>query len=713
MTSILKESLVVGGRTLTLETGRMAKQASGAIFTTYGETMILATATGSANPRPGMDFFPLTVEYEEKLYAAGKIPGGFLKREGRPGEKAILNSRLIDRPIRPLFPKGYKNDVQLITTVMSMDHDAPPEVTAMIGASAALHISHIPFMGPIGGVIVGLIDGEYIINPTVEQAEISELHLVVAGTADAVMMVEAGANEISEEVVLQGIMFGFKEVQRIVAFIEDFRAKALEMGLAKEKFVFVPAEVNEEFAEAVKADCYEALHAAVRKAAAEKMIKEDRDALLNEIKAATKEKFNTEEYAEDFSAIDKILYDTEKAIFREMIAKDKLRIDGRAINEVRKITCEASILARTHGSSLFTRGQTQILNVCTLGMLSEYQIIDSIGLESKKTYLHQYNFPPFSVGEARPVRSPGRREIGHGALAERALIPVLPAEADFPYTIRLVSEAIESNGSTSMGSVCASTMSLMDAGVPIKAPVSGIAMGLITFGDDFTVLTDLQGMEDFLGDMDFKVAGTAKGITAIQMDIKISGISEDILRQALAQAHEGRMFIMDKMVACIDTHRPALSEYAPRIINMKIHPDKIREVIGSGGKVIKKIIEETGANINIEDDGNIYIASVEGSKGDMAKAIIEGIVAEPEIGKIYNGKVIKIMDFGAFVQFIPGFGGMGGKEGLVHISQLANERVNKVSDICSEGEEMLVKVIGVDNATGKVKLSRKDCLPKE
>lgn len=713
MTSILKESLVVGGRTLTLETGRMAKQASGAIFTTYGETMILATATGSANPRPGMDFFPLTVEYEEKLYAAGKIPGGFLKREGRPGEKAILNSRLIDRPIRPLFPKGYKNDVQLITTVMSMDHDAPPEVTAMIGASAALHISHIPFMGPIGGVIVGLIDGEYIINPTVEQAEISELHLVVAGTADAVMMVEAGANEISEEVVLQGIMFCFKEVQRIVAFIEDFRAKALEMGLAKEKFVFVPAEVNEEFAEAVKADCYEALHAAVRKAAAEKMIKEDRDALLNEIKAATKEKFNTEEYAEDFSAIDKILYDTEKAIFREMIAKDKLRIDGRAINEVRKITCEASILARTHGSSLFTRGQTQILNVCTLGMLSEYQIIDSIGLESKKTYLHQYNFPPFSVGEARPVRSPGRREIGHGALAERALIPVLPAEADFPYTIRLVSEAIESNGSTSMGSVCASTMSLMDAGVPIKAPVSGIAMGLITFGDDFTVLTDLQGMEDFLGDMDFKVAGTAKGITAIQMDIKISGISEDILRQALAQAHEGRMFIMDKMVACIDTHRPALSEYAPRIINMKIHPDKIREVIGSGGKVIKKIIEETGANINIEDDGNIYIASVEGSKGDMAKAIIEGIVAEPEIGKIYNGKVIKIMDFGAFVQFIPGFGGMGGKEGLVHISQLANERVNKVSDICSEGEEMLVKVIGVDNATGKVKLSRKDCLPKE
>ena len=707
MSNILRKSIEVGGRTLTLETGRMAKQAGGAVFATYGDTMVLACATMSAEPRQGIDFFPLQVEYEEKMYSVGKIPGGFIKREGRPSEKAILSSRIIDRPLRPLFPKGFRNDVQVITTVMSVDQDNPPDMTAMIGASAAVTISNIPFNGPIAGVTIGLIDGEYIINPTVEQEELSEMHLSVAGTADAVMMVEAGANEISEEVILEGIMFAHEEIKKIVAMINDFRTEALEMGLAKEKFPFVKPEPDPELDAAVRAEAGDAFREAMKKCSAERIDKNTRESMFAEINNSVQEKL-AEQFPEQEAEIGEILYTIEKETMRSLIAKDKIRIDGRTTTEIRPITCEVGILARTHGSSLFTRGQTQILNALTMGMISQEQILDGIAPETSKRYMHQYNFPPYSVGETRPVRSPGRREIGHGALAERALLPVIPDEETFPYALRLVSEAIESNGSTSMGSVCASTLSLMDAGVPITAPVAGCAMGLIKDGDDITILTDIQGMEDFLGDMDFKVAGTEKGVTAIQMDIKIPGIDREILTRALAQAREGRMFIMGKMLECIKEPREHLSPYAPRIITMQINPDKIRDVIGSGGKIIKKIIEATGAEIDIEDDGRIFISSVDGTKGEKAQQIIETIVAEPVVGQIYKGTVVKIMEFGAFVEIIPGVFGSPGKDGMVHISQLSNKRVNKVEDVCSEGDMMDVKCIAVDPATGKVKLSRRE-----
>lgn len=705
---ILRKSMEVGGRTLTLETGRMAKQADGAVFVSYGDTMVLAAATSSPEPRPGVDFFPLTVDYEEKLYAVGRIPGGFIRREGRPTQKAVLASRIIDRPIRPLFPKGYKNDVQIITTVMSVDHNNPPDVTAMIGASAALTISKIPFLGPIAGVIVGLVDGKFVINPNVEESEKSLMSLTVAGTKDAVMMVEAGAKEIDEATILDAILFGHEEVKRIVPFIEEFREEALSRGLAKEKIHFVKEPVDAELEAAVRAKACDQMRSIMYRCSNERLMKEQREALLDELKTSVQEEL-AEQFPQQEALIQEILYDIEKETMRKLIAKDKIRIDGRKTTEVRPISCEVGVLARTHGSSLFTRGQTQILNACTLGSMRDEQILDDLGLEDSKRYMHHYNFPPYSVGETRPVRSPGRREIGHGALAERALEPVIPNIEKFPYALRLVSEAIESNGSTSMGSVCASTLSLMDAGVPISAPVSGCAMGLIKEDDDITILTDIQGMEDFLGDMDFKVAGTEKGVTAIQMDIKIPGIDKEILARALAQAKDGRLFIMEKMLEAIPEPRAELSPYAPRIINFQINPDKIREVIGAGGKIIKKIVEETGAQINIEDDGQIFISSVEAEKGQKALEIIKNIVAEPVIGNIYHGKVVKIMEFGAFVEIIPGVFGSPGKDGMVHISQLDNKRVAKVTDVVQEGDLIWVEVIDIDSQ-GKIKLSRKDAM---
>ena len=700
MGNILRKSIQVGGRAMTLETGRMAKQASGAVFCTYGDTAVLVTAVGAKEPKDGVDFFPLTVDYEEKLYAAGKIPGGFLKREGKASEKAILSSRLIDRPIRPFFPKGYHNDVQVVATVLSVDMDNAPDVLAMVGASAALHLSQVPFMGPIAGVVVGLVDGEFIINPSQEQEEKSLMHLTVAGTADAVMMVEAGAKEVPEATILDAIMFGHEEIKKIVAAIEEFRTEALALELAKEKVVPELKVIPEEIETAVKEYTYDNLLEAIR-------IKEKhaRDAKAEEVKAEALAHL-LEQFPEQEDDLRAALDALMKYIVRRLITVDKIRPDGRAMTEVRPITCEVDILPRPHGSALFTRGQTQILSTVTLGAAREEQILDGLDNESSKRYIHHYNFPPYSVGEARPMRGPGRREIGHGALAERALEPVIPSDEEFPYTIRVVSEALESNGSTSMGSVCGSTMSLMAAGVPIKRPVSGVAMGLIREENEFSVLTDLQGLEDALGDMDFKVAGTTEGVTAIQMDIKIAGINRAILEQALKQAHDGRMFILGKMLEAIPQVREDLSPYAPRVITMNINPDKIRDVIGPGGKVIKKIVEDTGVKIDIEDDGRVMIMSSDAEASAKAVKAIEDIVAEVEVGRTYLGKVVRITDFGAFVEVLPG------KDGLVHISQLALERVKKVEDVVKIGDEIMVKCIEIDEK-GRVNLSRKVLLNKE
>jgi polyribonucleotide nucleotidyltransferase len=699
-TDILRKSIEVGGRTLTLETGRLAKQAGGAIFAQYGDTAVLATATASKEPREGIDFFPLTVDYEERLYAVGKIPGGFIKREGRPSEKAILSSRLIDRPIRPLFPKGYRNDVHIVATVLSVDQDNPPDTLAMIGASCALHISHIPFQGPIGAVVMGLVDDQLIVNPNVEQASKSLMHLVVAGTKDAVMMVEAGAQEVPEEVILEAIMQGHSEIIKIVNFIEKFRQEALELGLAKEKIEPEIEEIPQEIQDDVRAFAEEKLLEAVQ--TKEKHEREDN---IKKVKDETLENF-AEKYPEQAKEIKTVLDNLLKEIVRKLITVDKIRPDGRALDEVRPITCEVGILPRTHGSGLFTRGQTQILSVVTLGAIGEEQIIDGLGLEESKRYMHYYNFPPYSVGEARPMRGPGRREIGHGALAERALEPMIPSEEEFPYTIRIVSEALESNGSTSMGSVCGSTLSLMDAGVPIKKPVSGVAMGLIKNGEHFSILTDIQGMEDALGDMDFKVAGTKDGVTAIQMDIKIAGINRDILKTALEQARQGRLFIMQKMLEVIQEPREELSPYAPRIITTMVDPEKIRDIIGPGGKTIKKIIDETGVKIDIEDDGKVFIASLDVKSAEKAIKIIESLTKEVEAGQIYLGKVMRITNFGAFVEILPG------KEGLVHISQLALERVEKVEDVVQVGDEIMVKVTEIDRQ-GRINLSRKELLKEQ
>ncbi|ETT53715.1 MULTISPECIES: polyribonucleotide nucleotidyltransferase [unclassified Paenibacillus] len=687
----------LGGRRLVLETGRLAKQANAAVMVRYGDTSVLCTVTASSEPKD-LDFFPLTVNYEERLYAVGKIPGGFIKREGRPSEKAILSSRLTDRPIRPLFPEGFRNDVQVLNLVMSVDQDCAPDIAAMIGTSAALSISDVPFNGPIGGVAVGRINGEFIINPDQAQQAISDIYVVVAGTKDAIMMVEAEANEVTEEVMLEAIMFGHDEVRKIVAVIEQLVAVAGKEKMAV-KLHAVNADVNTE----VRTFAQSRLVEAVR--IAEKHARQDAiDLVNNEAVAYFAEKYiETPELLKD---VKEALHDIVKDEVRRLITHDKVRPDGRKLDEIRPIECDTALLPRTHGSGLFTRGQTQILSVCTLGALGDVQILDGIDPAETKRFMHHYNFPPFSVGEARPLRAPGRREIGHGALGERALSKVIPSETEFPYTIRLVSEAIESNGSTSQASICASILAMMDAGVPIKAPVAGVAMGLIKDGEHVSILTDIQGMEDHLGDMDFKVAGTAEGVTAIQMDIKIDGIDRKILQEALEQAREGRMFILGKMNEAIAAPRTSLSKYAPKIIIININPDKIRDVIGAGGKIINKIIEETGVKIDIEQDGRVFIGSSDEAMIQKARGIIEGIVKEVVVGEIYVGTVRRIEKFGAFVELIPG------KDGLVHISQLSTDRVAKVEDVVAIGDTITVKVTEIDQQ-GRVNLSRKAVLTSE
>ncbi len=694
-----KWEMTLAGRPLVIEFGQVAKQANAAVLARYGDTVVLVTATMSKQAREGIDFFPLLVDYEERLYAVGKIPGGFIKREGRPPESAVLAARMIDRPIRPLFPEGFRNDVQVVATVLSVEPDNEPGLVAMIGASAALHISEIPFAEPIGGVKVGKINGQLIINPTVAQAEKSELQLVVAGTKDAIMMVEAGVNEMSEDEVLEAILFGHEAIKEIVAFIEKIRS---EVGKPKvEVTLYEPdSEINK----------------AVREFATGKMVaaiktdeKLEREALIEQVKAETIEYFQTklgEEYPKSEKMVKEVLDTIVYEEVRKMIAVDKVRPDGRGLSEIRPITSAVGLLPRTHGSGLFTRGQTQVLTVCTLGRVSEEQILDGLGEENSKRYIHHYNFPSYSVGEVRPSRSPGRREIGHGALAERALVPVIPSEEEFPYTIRLVSEVLESNGSSSQASICGSTLSLMDAGVPIRKPVAGVAMGLLKDGEDFAILTDIQGMEDHYGDMDFKVAGTKDGITAIQMDIKIKGINREILKQALAQAREGRLFILGKMAETITEPRKELSPFAPRIITFEIDPDRIRDVIGPGGKMIRKIVEETGAEIDIEDDGRVFIAAVDVNAGTKAEEMIRRLTSDVEVGAMYMGKVTRLMNFGAFVEVLPG------KEGLVHISQLAKERVAKVEDVVNVGDEIMVKVVEIDKQ-GRINLSRKAVLVGE
>ena len=697
MDTIIKKSMLLAGRELSLETGHLAKQANGSVLVRYGDTVVLVAATTSKEPRDGVDFFPLTVDYEEKMYAAGKIPGGFLRREGRASEQGTLSARLIDRPIRPLFPKGYRNDVQIVATVLSVEHDNEPDMCAMIGASAALHLSNAPFLGPIAGVHVGLVDGEFIINPNAEEREKTELSLSVAGTIDAIMMVEAGAKEVPEDKILDAIMFGHEEIKRIVALIEEFRADALAEGIAQNKYEVQPVELPEELVNDVNEVAHDKL-----KEALQIINKQQRDDAVGTVKEEAVEAL-IEKYPEQEGELRQALDALMKQIVRRLITLEHKRPDGRAVTEVRPLTCEVDLLPRTHGSAVFTRGQTQIMSVVTLGSLRDNQLLDGLEAEETRRYLHHYNFPPYSVGETRPMRGPGRREIGHGALARRALEPVIPSEEEFPYTIRVVSEAIESNGSTSMGSVCGSTLSLMAAGVPIKKPVSGVAMGLIREDDEFVVLTDLQGLEDALGDMDFKVAGTKDGVTAIQMDIKISGISKAILKQALAQAHDGRMFIMDAMMAAIDEPRKELSAYAPRVEQMKIDVDKIKDVIGSGGKTIKKIIELTGVEIDVEENGLIHVLSADAAACAKAMKMIEDIVKDPEVGDIYEGKVVKLMEFGAFVNILPG------KDGLVHISQLAKERVKKVEDVVSVGDTVQVKVMEIDKQ-GRINLSMKALL---
>ena len=685
-------SIELGGRTLTMEIGKIAKQANGAVLVRYGDTAVVVAATGTKTPREGVDFFPWTVDCEEKMSAVGKIPGGFIKREGRPAETAILTSRLIDRPIRPMFPEGYHNDVQIVATAVSVDPDNAPDIPAMIGASCALSISDIPFEGPIAGVRVGMIDGQYIINPTIEQAKVSRLNLAVAGTKDAILMVEAGAKEISEDEMLDAIWFGHEEIKKLVEWQEKIMA---EVG--KPKMEVPVYEPPAELAAEIEAYGAEQLKAALMDAN-----KLEREENVARIKAEIADAF-MEKYPDNAKDVAYITQKLVKKIVRRTISVDKIRPDGRALDEVRPVTCEVGLLARPHGSALFTRGQTQILNVLALAPLSEAQTLDGLGVELTKRYIHHYNFPPYSVGETKPLRSPGRREIGHGALAERALLPVIPSEEEFPYAIRLVSETLESNGSSSMGSVCASTLSLMDAGVPIKAPVAGVAMGLVKDGDYFTILTDIQGLEDALGDMDFKVAGTKNGITAIQMDIKIDGINKEIFKQALAQAKRGREHIMGIMLDCISEPRKELSKYAPKITTIHVDPEKISKIIGPGGKTIKKIVEETGAKIDIEEDGRVYIAAVNSEEAAKAIDMINGITAEAEVGKVYTGKVTRLMAFGAFVEILPG------KEGLVHISQLSTERVNKVEDVVSVGDEIVVKVTEIDQK-GRINLSRKAVL---
>ncbi len=687
------------GRELTIETGKYCGQTNGSCVVRCGDTVVMVSATMSKQPREGMDFFPLSVEFEEKQYAAGKIPGGYIRREGRASEKAILTSRLIDRPIRPLFPKGLFNDVQIVATCLSIDLDNMPDVLAMIGSSFALTISDIPFAGPTGSVTVGLIDGEYILNPNAEQRKVSRLHLTVSGTKDAVMMVEAGAKEVSEAEMLEGIMIAHEEIKKLVAWQEE-----IQKEIGKEKVQIELYHVPEEIDSAVREYAYDKII----------WVMDTFDRKERELREEQAEEEVQAHFAEIFPDsqryISDALYYIKKEVMRNKILDQGIRPDGRAIDEVRPIWCEAGILPRTHGSAVFTRGQSQAMTITTLGPLSDTQELDGIDGETGKRYMHQYNMPGYATGEPKPMRAPGRREIGHGALAERALEPVIPSEEEFPYAIRVVSEIVSSNGSTSMASVCGSTLSLMDAGVPIKAPVAGAAMGLIKDSregsDKVTVLTDIQGLEDFLGDMDFKVAGTKDGITAIQMDIKIKGIDRNILEQALAKAYAARMHIMGKMMETLDKPRAELSPYAPKTLTFKIDVDKIREVIGTGGKVINGIIAETGVKIDIDDDGTVVIYAVDQASGDRAKKMIDDIVKEIEVGETYYGTVVRIMDFGAFVELLPG------KEGLVRIGELDNKFVKKVTDVVDVGDKIMVRVIEIDDK-GRINLSRKALLPKE
>ncbi|WP_091583240.1 polyribonucleotide nucleotidyltransferase [Alteribacillus bidgolensis] len=680
------------GRELKIETGQLAKQANGAVMVRYGDTAVLSTATASKEAKD-LPFFPLTVNYEERLYAAGKIPGGFIKREGRPSETAVLTSRLIDRPIRPLFPDGFRNEVQVVSIVMSVDQDCSSEMAAMLGSSLALSLSDIPFSGPVAGVNVGRIDGEFIINPTSEQMENSDIELTVAGTKDAINMVEAGASEVPEETMLEAVMFGHEEIKRLVQFQEQVMEKA---GL-KEKMDVELQKPDEELSSKVRKIAESRLKEAVQV-----QEKKAREEAIGEVKESIAEQFEEEEQEE----VKEILQGLVKEEFRRLITKEKVRPDGRGPDEIRNLASQVKMLPRTHGSGLFTRGQTQALSVCTLGALGDVQILDGLGMEESKRFMHHYNFPSFSVGETGPMRGPGRREIGHGALGERALEPVIPPEKDFPYTIRVVSEVLESNGSTSQASICASILAMMDAGVPIKAPVAGIAMGLVKEDEDVTVLTDIQGMEDALGDMDFKVAGTEQGVTALQMDIKISGIDRNILEYALEKARAARLKVLENMLSAISQSRNELSVYAPKILTMTIDPDKIRDVIGPSGKTINQIIEDTGVKIDIEQDGTIYISSTDAEANNKAKQVIEDLVREVKVGETYLGKVKRIEKFGAFVELFKG------KDGLVHISQLAEERVNKVEDVVKIGDEIMVKVTEIDNQ-GRVNLSRKALLREQ
>lgn len=683
----------IGGRLLEVEIGKVCEKANGQAMVKYGDTVVNVTATASEKPRADIDFFPLSVDFEERMYAAGKIPGGFIRREGRPSEKAILTSRLIDRPIRPLFPKGFYNDVQVVCTAMSIDPDCTPESVAMIGSSIALTISDIPWDGPTASVVIGYIDGNYVVNPTQEQRAASELHLVVSGTKDAIMMVEAGANEVKEAVMLEAILFAHEQIKQIVSFIEDIQ---MEVGKEKRDYDLyeVPAEITVAVNDFAAQKMYDAVHVSGR---------EERTAAMAQVETDTMEALG-EEFEGAEKDIANALYALKKEKVRNLIIDDEIRPDDRKRTEVRPIWCDTSVLPRVHGSGLFKRGETQVLSAATLGGIGDAQVIDGIGVETEKRYMHHYNFPPYSVGEARPIRSPGRREIGHGALAERALLPVLPSKEDFPYTIRVVSDVLSSNGSTSQASVCGSCMALMDAGVPIKAPVAGIAMGLIERVEEdgsskMAILSDIQGLEDFLGDMDFKVAGTKEGITAIQMDIKVHGLSKEILAQALEQAREGRLHIMGEMLDEINEPRAELSKYAPRIITMKIDPEQVRVVIGPGGKTINKITQETGAKLDLEDDGTVFITAPDMESANACQQAVELLTKDVEVGEVYEGEVKRIMAFGAFIEVLPG------KEGLLHISKMADYRVDKVEDVMNLGDKVKVKVKEIDDQ-GRINLVR-------
>lgn len=681
------------GRPLVIETGKTCELSNGSCWVRYGETVVMANVTASAKPREGIDFFPLSVDFEERLYSVGRIPGSFMKREGKPADKAILTSRMVDRQIRPLFPKDMRNDVSVVMTVLAVDPDNSPEVAGMIATSVALSISDIPFNGPIAGLSVGLVDGEIILNPTLEQRERNHLNLTVAGSAEKIVMIEAGADEVDDDTMLEAILKGHEEIKKMVAFISD-----IQKEIGKPKFEFESQDVDHDLFDQIEEFADEDV-----KAALDTNDKNVRDARLQPIIDAIHEKFDNEE-KDNALMIDEIIYKLQKKIVRAWLYEGK-RVDGRGIDEIRPLASEVGVLPRVHGSGIFTRGQTQVMTICTLGPVSDAQKLDGLDEEVSKRYIHHYNFPSYSVGETRPSRGPGRREVGHGALAEKALVPVIPSVEEFPYAIRMVSEVLSSNGSTSQGSICGSTLALMDAGVPIKAPVAGISCGLITKEDgSFQTMVDIQGLEDFYGDMDFKVGGTKKGITAIQVDIKVDGLTPEIIKEAFEKTHKARLYILDEiMLKAIPEPRPEVNKWAPKMLTTKVPVDKIREVIGSGGKVIQKIAADCDCKIDIEEDGNVFVSGLDMDKCQAAISIIDTIANDPEIGSIYKGKVVRIMNFGAFVEIAPG------KDGLVHISKLDKERVNKVEDVVSIGDEIVVKVMEIDEQ-GRINLSRKDAL---